>query len=48
MNDQGVAMLEDNIFCTKEFAEKNPNTVKAFLAASLKGWGKFIKCELEK
>ena len=38
MNDQGVAMLEDNIFCTKEFAEKNPNTVKAFLAASLKGW----------
>ena len=38
MNDQGVAMLEDNIFCTKEFANKNPNTVKAFLAASLKGW----------
>lgn len=38
MNDQGVAMLEDNIFCTKEFAKKNPNTVKAFLAASLKGW----------
>lgn len=38
MNDQGVAMLEDNIFCTKEFAEKNPNTVKAFLSASLKGW----------
>lgn len=38
MNDQGVAMLEDNIFCTKEFAKENPNTVKAFLAASLKGW----------
>ncbi len=38
MNDQGVAMLEDNIFCTKDFAAKNPNTVKAFLAASLKGW----------
>lgn len=38
MNDQGVAMLEDNIFCTKEFAKNNPNTVKAFLAASLKGW----------
>ena len=38
MNDQGVAMLEDNIFCTKEFAKQNPNTVKAFLAASLKGW----------
>lgn len=38
MNDEGVAMLEDNIFCKREFAESNPNTVKAFLAASLKGW----------
>lgn len=38
MNDEGVAMLEDNIFCTKEFAQKNPNTVKAFLYASMKGW----------
>lgn len=38
MNDEGVAMLEDNIFCTKAFAEANPNTVKAFIAASLKGW----------
>ena len=31
MNDEGVAMLEDNIFCTKEFAKQNPNTVKATL-----------------
>ena len=38
MNDEGVAMLEDNIFCTKDFAAQNPNTVKAFLYASLKGW----------
>lgn len=38
MNDEGVAMLEDNIFCSKKFAEENPNTVKAFLYASLKGW----------
>ena len=38
MNTEGVAMLEDNIFCTREFAQENPNTVKAFLAASLKGW----------
>lgn len=38
MNDEGVAMLEDNIFCTKQFAEENPNTVAAFLYASLKGW----------
>jgi len=38
MNDEGVAMLEDNIFCTKAFAEANPETVKAFLYASMKGW----------
>ena len=38
MNDEGVAMLEDNIFCTKKFADENPNTVKAFLYASMKGW----------
>ena len=38
MNDEGVAMLEDMIFCTKAFAKDNPNTVRAFLSASLKGW----------
>jgi ABC-type nitrate/sulfonate/bicarbonate transport systems, periplasmic components len=38
MNNEGVAMLEDNIFCTKEFAKANPNTVKAFIYASMKGW----------
>lgn len=38
MNDEGVAMLEDNIFTTKEFAQANPNTVKAFVRASMKGW----------
>ena len=38
MNDEGVAMLEDNIFCTKEYASANPNTVKAFLYATMKGW----------
>lgn len=38
MNDQGVAMLEDNLFTTKKFAKANPNTVKAFIAASMKGW----------
>lgn len=38
MNDQGVAMLEDMIFCTKTFAAENPNTVRAFVSASLKGW----------
>lgn len=38
MNDEGVAMLEDNLFCSKAFAEANPNTVKAFVSASMKGW----------
>ncbi len=38
MNDEGVAMLEDNIFTTNAFAEENPNTVAAFVSASLKGW----------
>lgn len=38
MNDEGVAMLEDNIFSNRAFAKANPNTVKAFLAASVKGW----------
>lgn len=38
MNDEGVAMLEDNLFTSKKFAEENPNTVKAFVSASMKGW----------
>lgn len=38
MNNEGVAMLEDNLFCSKAFAEANPNTVKAFVSASMKGW----------
>ena len=38
MNDEGVAMLEDNIFTTKAFAEANPNTTAAFIEASMKGW----------
>lgn len=39
MNDEGVAMLEDNLFTSKAFAEANPNTVKAFVSASMKGLG---------
>ena len=38
MNDEGVAMLEDNLFCTKSFAKENLNTVKAFVYASMEGW----------
>lgn len=43
MNDEGIAMLEDNLFCSKEFAAANPNTVKAFVSASMKGW--YYACE---
>ncbi|HAD18935.1 MAG TPA: nitrate ABC transporter substrate-binding protein [Lachnospiraceae bacterium] len=43
MNKEGVAMLEDNIFCTKQFAKENPETVKAFLYASMKGWDYAVK-----
>ena len=43
LNDEGVAMLEDNIFCTREFAEQNPETVKAFLYASIRGWEYAVK-----
>jgi NitT/TauT family transport system substrate-binding protein len=38
MNEEGVAMLEDNLFCTAEFAKANPNTVEAFIYAAVKGW----------
>lgn len=38
MNDEDVAMLEDNLFCSKSFAAENPSTVKAFVSASMKGW----------
>jgi NitT/TauT family transport system substrate-binding protein len=38
MNDEGVAMLEDNLFTTRAFAEANPETVKAFIYASMQGW----------
>lgn len=38
MNAEGVAMLQDNIFTNKAFAQANPETVKAFIAASMKGW----------
>ena len=38
MNDEGVAMLDDILFTSKAFAEANPNPVKAFVSASMKGW----------
>ena len=38
MNDEGVAMLEDNLFANKEWLEENKETAAKFLRASIKGW----------
>lgn len=38
MNDEGVAMLEDMIFCLGILQRRIRRTVKAFLYASIKGW----------
>ncbi|GGF94810.1 ABC transporter substrate-binding protein [Paenibacillus abyssi] len=38
MNDEGVAMLEDNLFANKEWLEDNKETAAKFVRASLKGW----------
>jgi len=38
MNDEGVAMLEDNLFANKEWLEENKDTAAKFLRASIKGW----------
>jgi NitT/TauT family transport system substrate-binding protein len=38
MNDEGVAMLEDNLFANSEWVEGNKETAAKFVRASLKGW----------
>ncbi|ODP26200.1 putative thiamine biosynthesis protein [Paenibacillus nuruki] len=38
MNDEGVAMLEDNLFANKEWLDANKETAAKFVRASLKGW----------
>jgi NitT/TauT family transport system substrate-binding protein len=43
MNEEGVAMLEDNLFTTTDYAKANPNTTKAFIAATIKGWEYAVK-----
>lgn len=42
MNDEGVAMLEDNLFANKEWLEGNKETAAKFVRASLKGWADAI------
>ncbi len=36
--DYGVTMIGDSLFTTEEFASNNPNTTRAFVHASLRGW----------
>jgi NitT/TauT family transport system substrate-binding protein len=37
-NDQGVGMLEDNLFTTTEIANTRTDLVKRFVRASIRGW----------
>jgi len=43
MNDAGVAMLEDCLFVSKKWAQKNPDLLSRFLRASIKGWAEACK-----
>jgi NitT/TauT family transport system substrate-binding protein len=43
MNDAGAAMLEDCLFVTKKWAQKNPDLLVRFLRASIKGWADAAK-----
>ncbi|WP_223067560.1 ABC transporter substrate-binding protein [Paenibacillus caui] len=38
MNNEGVAMLEDNLFANKDWLADNKETAAKFVRASLKGW----------
>ena len=42
MNDEGVAMLEDCLFVTSEWAAANEDLLVRFLRASIKGWQEAI------
>jgi NitT/TauT family transport system substrate-binding protein len=37
-NDQGVGMLEDNLFSTEDLVRTNPGLVQRFVRASIRGW----------
>jgi len=37
-NDEGVGMLEDNLFATEDMVANKPDLVQRFVRASLKGW----------
>lgn len=38
MNDEGVAMLEDNLFANKDWLANNKEVAASFIRASIKGW----------
>ena len=38
MNDEGVAMLEDNLFANKEWLADHKDVAASFIRASIKGW----------
>ena len=37
-NDEGVGMLEDNLFTSDDLVSNNPDLVQRFVRASMKGW----------
>jgi NitT/TauT family transport system substrate-binding protein len=37
-NDEGVGMLEDNLFSTEDMVRNKPDLVQRFVRASMKGW----------
>ena len=41
-NDEGVGMLEDNLFTTEDTVKNKPDLVQRFVRASLKGWHEAI------
>ena len=42
MNDEGVAMLEDNLFANAEWLADNKELAAKFVRASIKGWQEAI------
>lgn len=43
MNEEGVAMLEDNLFANSDWLKDNKESAAAFVKASIKGWQDAIK-----
>jgi len=37
-SDQGIGMLEDNLFTTQDLVNSNPDLAQRFVRASMRGW----------